>query len=76
MQEVVLFQADYQHLASLKNLVSESKKSAITDIGATNTVTGESWMNTYIESLDDKDKAKLVFRDSANFIDLAMETLY
>ena len=33
-------------------------------------------MNTYIESLDDKDKAKLVFRDSTNFIDLAMETLY
>ena len=56
--------------------MSESKKSAITDIGATNTVTGESWMNTYIESLDDKDKAKLVFRDSTNFIDLAMETLY
>ena len=64
-QEVVLFQADYDHPAKLKNLVSESRNSAILDSGATNTVTGESWMNTYIESLDDQDN-KITFRDSTN----------
>ena len=36
------------------------------DSGASNSVTGESWMNTYIESLDDQDKAKIVFRESTN----------
>ena len=40
-QEVVLFQADYDHPAKLKNLVPESRNSAILDSGASNTVTGE-----------------------------------
>ena len=60
------FQADYDHPAKLKNLVAESRNSAILDSRASNTVTGESWINTYIESLDDQDKAKIVFRDSTN----------
>ena len=65
-QEVLLFQADYDHPAKLKDLVAESRNSAMLDSGASNTVTGESWMNTYIESLDDQDKAKIVFRESTN----------
>ena len=65
-QEVVLFQEDYDHSAKLKNLVPESRNSAIRNSGASITVTGESWMNTYIEILDDQDKAKIVFRDSTN----------
>ena len=65
-QEVVLFQADYDHPAKLKNLVAESRNSAILDSRASNTITGKSWINTYIESLDDQDKAKIVFRDSTN----------
>ena len=40
-QEVVLFQEDYDHSAKLKNLVPESRNSAILDSGASNTVTGE-----------------------------------
>ena len=40
-QEVVLFQADYDHPAKLKNLVAESRNSAILDSEASNMVTGE-----------------------------------
>ena len=40
-QEVVLLQADYDHPAKLKNLVPESRNSAILDSGASNMVTGE-----------------------------------
>ena len=60
------FQADYDHPAKLKNLVAESRNSAILDSRASNTITGKSWINTYIESLDDQDKAKIVFRDSSS----------
>ena len=65
-QENVLFQADYDHPTKFKNLVAESVNSAILDSRISNTVTGESWMNTYIKSLDDQDKAKILFRDSTN----------
>ena len=65
-QEVDLFQADYDHPAKIRSLVSESRNSAILDIRATNTVTEESWMNKYIESLDDKDTEKIVFRGSTD----------
>ena len=47
-------------------MVAESRNSAILDSGESNTVTGESWMNTFIENLDDQDKAKIVFCDSTN----------
>ena len=40
-QEVVLFQADYDHPAKLKNLVAESRNSAILDRETSNMVTGE-----------------------------------
>ena len=47
-QEIVLFETDYDHPAKLRNLVSELRNAAILDSGTTNTVTGKSWMNTYI----------------------------
>lgn len=51
--------------------MSKSRSSGVLDIEVTNTVTGESWMKTYIECLDDKDKVKIVFYDSTNicFVD-------
>ena len=52
--------------AKLRNLVPKSRSSATLDSGAINTVTREMWMNTYIESLDDKEIAKIVFQDSTN----------
>ena len=66
-QEIVLFETDYDNPPKLKNLVSESSNAAILDSGATNTVTGESWKNTSIDSSPEAEKAKIRCRESKNF---------
>ena len=58
-QEIVPFETDYDYLAKLRTLVSESRNA--------NTVTGASWMNTYIDSLEDEEKVKVRCRESENF---------
>ena len=50
----------------MRNLVSELRNAAILDSEATNTVTGESWMNTYIGSLEEAEKPKVWCRESKN----------
>ena len=54
-------------MAKSRNLVSESRYAAILDSGAMDTVTGESWMNTYIDSLEEAEKVKVRCRESKNF---------
>ena len=51
---------------TMRNVVSELRNAAILDSGATNTVTGKSWMNTYIGSLEEAEKPKVRCRDSKN----------
>ena len=51
---------------TMRNLVSELRNAAILDSEATDTVTGESWMNTYIGSLEEAEKPKVRCRDSKN----------
>ena len=50
----------------MRNLVSELRNAAILDSEATNTVTGKSWMNTYIGSLEEAEKPKVWCRESKN----------
>ena len=52
--------------AKLRNLVSELRNAAILDSGALNTVTGESQINTYIDSLEEAEKTKVRCRESKN----------
>lgn len=54
-------------MAKLTNLVSQSKYVAILDSGAMDTVTGELWMSTYIDSLEEAEKVKVRCRESKNF---------
>ena len=54
LQEIVLFETDYDHLTKLRTLVSESRNAAILDSGATYTAAGEPWVNTYIDSLESR----------------------
>ena len=63
---LVLFETNYDHPAKLRFLVSESRNTEILDSGATNTVTDECWMNTYIDSLEEAEKAKPRWRESKN----------
>ena len=76
-QETVLFETDYDHPAKLRNLVSESRNVAALDIGATNAATGTSWMNTYIDSLEKAEKAKVRCLDKVRiFTASGMTTQY
>ena len=52
IQEVVLYQSDFDHPEQLKTLVSESWNAVVLDSGATNTVAGKLWNNCYITSLN------------------------
>ena len=46
------------------------RNAAILDSGATNTVTGKSWMNIYTDSFEEAEKAKVRYRESKNFYPL------
>ena len=51
----------------MKNLVAESWNAAVLDSGATKTVCGQSWLDCYIESLNESDKSKVSYNDTSNF---------
>ena len=57
--DIVLFQSDYDHPKNLPALVAESWNAAVLDSGATKTVCGRSWFNTYVESLSPEDQTKV-----------------
>lgn len=57
--KIILFQSDYDHPKHLPGLVAESWNAAVLDSGATKTVCGRSWYNTFIESLSETDVKKV-----------------
>ena len=62
--EIVLYQSDYDHPSKFLSLVDESRNAAVLDSGASKTVCGESWFNTFQESLNDNERNKIQFQDS------------
>ena len=62
--EIVLYQTDYDHPSTFLSLVDESRNAAVLDSGASKTVCGESWFNTFQESLNDNDKDQISFSKS------------
>ena len=56
----MLFQNDYDSPTNLTNLVAESWNSAVLDSGATKTVCGRNWYNSFTESLSTPDREKVV----------------
>ena len=63
---VTLFQSTLLTDESLKVFVSESFSSAILDSGATSTVSGKVWMESYVQGLSSSDRAKVSYLDSKN----------
>ena len=61
-----MFQADYDHPSKLKGLVAESWNSAVLDSGASKTVCGQAWLNTYLNSLNESDQSKVNYRNSSS----------
>ena len=64
---VVLYQSDYDHPNELKNLVAESWNAAVLDSGASKNACGQSWLDCYIESLNESDKSKVSYNEASNF---------
>lgn len=63
-QNIVIFEADYDYPAKLRNLVSELRNTAILHRGAKNTVTGGSWINTCTDLLQEAEKVQVRCRKS------------
>ena len=64
--EAILFQADFDHPSKLQGLLSESWNAAVLDSGASKTVYGRVWLDSYIDSLSEGQKAKMVFQTSSS----------
>ena len=62
--EAILFQADVDHPSELKGLLSESWNAAVLGSGASKTVCGRVWLDNYIGSLYEVQKANIVFQTS------------
>ena len=56
---VVLYQSDYDHPNTLKNLVVESWNAAVLDSSASKTVCGQSWLDCYIECVNESRPASV-----------------
>ena len=61
-----MFQVDYDYPSKLKGLVAESWNSAVLDSGASKTVCGQAWLNTYLNSLNESDQSKVSYRNSSS----------
>ena len=64
---VVLFQSDFDHPSKLQSSAAESWNAAILDCGASKTVCGQAWFDTYIETLSNEDKSNTTY-DKSNSI--------
>ena len=56
LQEIVLFESNFDHPAKLRNLVSESSNAAALHSGVTSTVTEEKSLQSHMESLSEGEK--------------------
>ena len=63
---ILLFQNDFDHPKNLITLVAESWNSAVLDSGATRTVCGRSWFQTYVDSLPDHERSKVTHASVRN----------
>ena len=61
---VVLFQSDFDHSSKLQSLAVESWNAVVLDCGASKTVCGQAWFNTYIGTLSNEDKSKIKYDKS------------
>ena len=64
--QVTLFQSDYDEPRQLHGLTMEAMNKVVLDCGAAGTVCGNIWMKCYIDSLNDEEKDKIVYKTSNN----------
>ena len=64
VNEVVLYQSDFDNPNELKNLTSETLSSALLDCGTSKTVCGKEWLTQYVKNLSDEDQQEVSFGHS------------
>ena len=64
LYEAILFQADFDHPSELNSLLLESWNAAVLDSGASKTLCDQVWLDSYIDSLSEVQKANIVFQTS------------
>ena len=64
--EITLFQSDYDEPKQLIGLTREARNKAVLDCGASGTVCGDVWMKYYVDSLDDTERNKIIYKVSHN----------
>ena len=64
LYEAILFQADFDHPSEVKSLLLESWNAAVLDSGANKNLCGGVWLDSYINSLSEVQKANIVFQTS------------
>ena len=62
--DIVLYQSNLITDDDYKTFVAEASISAILDSGASSSVTGKKWLQSYIEGLPDKEQRKVEYRPS------------
>ena len=60
----VVHQSDFDNPNKLKNLTSETWRSALLDSGASKTVCVKEWLTQYVNNLSDEDEQKVSFQQS------------
>ena len=58
----ILFQVDFDHPSELKVFLSESWNAVLLDSGASKTACGWVWLDSYIDSLSEGQKANVTFQ--------------
>ena len=63
--EIVVYQTDFdQHSSSFLSLVDESRNAGVLDSGASKTVCRESWLSTFLDSLNNDEKEQILLTKS------------
>ena len=66
LYEVILIQADFDHPSELKGLLSECWNAAVFESSTSKTICGRVWLDSYIDSLFEGQKANIVLLTSSS----------
>ena len=66
LYEVIMFESDLDDPDSIMSLEKETLGAGVADCGASKTVCGRNWLNSYIELLTPEEQARIVYKPSTS----------
>ena len=64
--DLISYQSDFDHPCQLRDLVAESWNHTVLDSGASKTVCGRVWLQTYVDCLSVEDKSLITYCESSS----------